>query len=180
MKQCMPLDILHLLLDTNLEWLRQAESLVARVSDSSYSNAAPAAHGNKAGAHLRHVLEFYEAFTNGLATGYIDYDARRRDTLIERSRGTALQKIHLISEQLTHLRSTLSDRALQVRMEDAAVALREDYWLASTAARELQALSSHTVHHFALIAVALRAHEIEVPADFGFSPATLRYQREAA
>ncbi len=175
----MQLDKLHLLLDTNLEWLRQAESLLARLSDSSYANAAPTAHGNKAGAHLRHVLEFYEAFTHGLATGCIDYDARCRDTLIERSRGAALQRIHLLAHQLAHLRSTLTDCALHVRIEDAD-SFNQDFWLASSAARELQALSSHTVHHFALIAVALRAHDIEVPADFGFSPATLRYQREAA
>ena len=41
--------------------------------------------------------------------------------------------------------------------------------------RELQVLSSHTVHHFALIAVTLRMHGVEMDPDFGMAPSTLRY-----
>jgi len=40
----------------------------------------------------------------------------------------------------------------------------------------LQALSSHTIHHFALIAVTLRLHGIQVDPNFGMSPSTLRYR----
>jgi hypothetical protein len=49
-------------------------------------------------------------------------------------------------------------------------------WLPSTISRELQALSSHTIHHFALIAVILRLHGIFLDPEFGVSPSTLRYQ----
>ena len=41
--------------------------------------------------------------------------------------------------------------------------------------RELQVLSSHTIHHFALIAMTLRLHGIEMDPDFGMAPSTLRY-----
>ena len=64
------------------------------------------------------------------------------------------------------------DTELAVRMENAET----DVWLASSIGRELQALSSHTIHHFALIAVTLRLHGIVVDPDFGMSPSTLRYQ----
>jgi hypothetical protein len=52
----------------------------------------------------------------------------------------------------------------------------EDVYLISSIGRELQALSSHTIHHFALIAITLRLHGFDVDQDFGMSPSTLRYQ----
>ena len=45
----------------------------------------------------------------------------------------------------------------------------------SSISRELQVLSSHTVHHFALIAMTLRMHGVEIDSDFGMAPSTLRY-----
>jgi hypothetical protein len=45
----------------------------------------------------------------------------------------------------------------------------------SSLSRELQVLSSHTIHHFALIAVTLRAHGVQMDADFGMAPSTLRH-----
>src|SRR5437588_542470 len=50
-----------------------------------------------------------------------------------------------------------------------------DCFMESSISRELQALSSHTVHHFALIAMTLRMHGVETDADFGMAPSTLRY-----
>jgi len=43
-------------------------------------------------------------------------------------------------------------------------------------ARELMTLSSHTIHHFALIATTLRGHGVQVDANFGVAPSTLSYQ----
>ena len=50
----------------------------------------------------------------------------------------------------------------------------------STVRRELIFLVSHTVHHYALIAVMLRHQAVGLPADFGVAPSTLRHQRRLA
>jgi hypothetical protein len=50
-----------------------------------------------------------------------------------------------------------------------------DDWLPSTVSRELQALSSHTIHHLALVAIILRLQGIRLDPDFGMSPSTLRH-----
>ncbi len=50
----------------------------------------------------------------------------------------------------------------------------------STVGRELQFLVSHTVHHFAIIAVMHSSQGIELPPDFGIAPSTLKYQRQLA
>jgi hypothetical protein len=57
---------------------------------------------------------------------------------------------------------------LRVVAEDAP-----EYSMWSTACRELQALRSHTIHHFAVIAMALHAWGIAADPDFGVAPSTL-------
>ena len=53
-------------------------------------------------------------------------------------------------------------------------------WSRSSIARELQSLLSHTVHHYAFIAVALRLQGVEPASDFGVAPSTLEYWRQTA
>ncbi len=45
----------------------------------------------------------------------------------------------------------------------------------SSLRRELHFLLSHTVHHYALIAMILARHGVEVEPDFGVAPSTLRH-----
>ena len=60
-------------------------------------------------------------------------------------------------------------------MEDAEANAIPDSYMESSVSRELQVLSSHTIHHFALIAITLRMHGVELDSDFGMAPSTLRY-----
>ena len=61
---------------------------------------------------------------------------------------------------------------------DAPAGQEFDTYLTSSLARELQTLASHTIHHYALIAMAVRAFGVEVDANFGMAPSTLRYQEK--
>ena len=160
------------LISTNVAWLKQALSLVQQLDDVRFSSSPPGLAPHRVGSHLRHVLEFYQCFLDGLATSRIDYDARKRDESIERRRQSATTSIRSIISLLEEVSSFEEDWELSVRMEDADA----DVYLISSVGRELQALSSHTIHHFALIAITLRVHGLEVDPDFGMSPSTLRYQ----
>ena len=160
------------LVQVNIGWLRQALTLVDQMDDETFSTSPPGLAPHRVGSHLRHVLEFYECFLDGLETSRIDYDARKRDESIERWRHAASTSIRSIISRLEEVSSFEGDWELAVRMENAD----EDVYLISSVARELQALSSHTIHHFALIAITLRLHGLEVDPDFGMSPSTLRYQ----
>jgi uncharacterized damage-inducible protein DinB len=55
-----------------------------------------------------------------------------------------------------------------------------DAFAASTPDRELQFLASHTVHHFALVALLLRLAGVSVPDGFGVATATARHREAAA
>jgi len=149
------------LIQVNLEWLRQASDLLNRLSSSAYGEVS---------GHMRHIIEFYECFLEGLPAGRIDYDARKRDQTLERSAIAADARIQSLSDRLISTPELRGDALVGVRLEESDAT--------SSVSRELQVLSSHTVHHFALIALTLRAHGVAVDPKFGIAPSTLRY-REA-
>jgi hypothetical protein len=163
------------LIAINVRWLRQALRLLERLDDTVYATTAPGFAPHRAGAHLRHVLEFYQCFLEGLESSHIDYDARRRDESVERSRNAATAAIRSIIHALETHADVRQERIVWVRMEDAPGSGVRDTFMESSLSRELQVLSSHTIHHFALIAMTLRAHGVELAADFGMAPSTLRH-----
>lgn len=166
---------IHTLIQTNVAWLRQSLELIGRLDDRTYS-AVPAGYApHNAGGHLRHILDFYECLLDGLsAQSHVDYDARKRDESIERSTNAAAGRIRLTIARLEALPA--EDCPLLVRPEDAAVGYA---LLPSSLSRELMSLSSHTIHHFALIAMTLRAHGFTLDPRFGMAPSTLRHRERS-
>ncbi len=158
------------LITINVGWLRQALSLLGQIDDTVFASCPRGLAPHRVGSHLRHVLEFYECFLDGIEASRIDYDARKRDELVETRRHIAADKVCAVIRRLEENPKLREDALVSVRMENAEAYLR------SSISRELQALSSHTIHHFALIAVTLRVHGFKVDPEFGMSPSTLRYQ----
>jgi hypothetical protein len=163
------------LIEMNVRWLRQALRLLARIDDAAYDSSPAGFAPHRVGGHLRHIVEFYQCFLEGLDGSHIDYDARRRDLFIERSRESAAAAIRSIIRTLETSRELTGERIIWVRIEDAGSNGLGDCFMDSSISRELQALSSHTVHHFALIALTLRLHGVEMDSEFGMAPSTLRY-----
>lgn len=163
------------LIETNVRWLRQALRLVGGLDDTAYATTPRGLAPHRAGAHLRHILEFYQCFLEGLESSHVDYDARRRDDTIEYSREVASAAIRSILRKLETSRDLYQERIIWVRMEDCDSNTAREGFMESSISRELQVLSSHTVHHFALIAITLRMHGVEIDSDFGMAPSTLRY-----
>jgi hypothetical protein len=160
------------LVAVNIDLLQQALSLIGRMDDERFSSSPRELAPHRVGSHLRHALEFYDCFLEGLATSRIDYDARKHEERLERDRHIASVKIRSIIRRLEEASLLPENLAVAVRMENGG----RDAYLSSSVGRELQALTSHTIHHFALIAVTLRFHGIEVDPLFGMSPSTLRFQ----
>lgn len=153
----------------NVAWLHQALDLIEGLDDEGYAVA---------GAQFRHVIEFYECFLDGLTVLHIDYDARRRDLMLEQQRRTATARIRSLIDRLVTEEELDKDSTVFVRAEDAQAMGVPAAFLLSSVGRELQSLSSHTVHHFALIALMLRGAGYAVPEDFGVAPSTLRYRQQ--
>src|SRR5882724_4405015 len=163
------------LIEMNVRWLQQALRMMEHMDDDMYRNSPTGFAPHRVGGHVRHIVEFYQCFINGVEWSYIDYDARARDKTIERHCGAAMLAIESIIRSLKNQALLREERKLWVRMEDAVGIPLEGSFMESSTSRELQVLSSHTIHHFALIAMTLRMHGLEVDPDFGMAPSTLRY-----
>jgi len=160
--------------DLNILFLRQAKDLLRSIDDRAYRSATDLLPGGTAGKHLRHALDFHAALLCGTRTGRVDYARRRRDGVVEVSRAAALAALESIERRLALLGPADFDRPLVVKGEESADADGRETWSRSTVGRELEAVLSHTIHHYALMAVILRAHGIAPAPSFGVSPATLR------
>jgi len=154
--------------------LRQAMDLIADLDDDVYAATSSIAPGGGIGAHLRHCLDFYDCFLRGAPLGFIDYTARGRDRATSTDRDVALGRMARILLALERIPRGL--QSVGVRPEEA----EEGVWIPSTVARELEFVRTHTVHHFALIAILLRAAGIETDPSFGVAPSTLRARSQTA
>ena len=156
----------------NRRLIGQARALVATLDDDRFCASDP--RRSSVGAHLRHVIDCYRCFLRGLGEGRIDYDGRQRDAGIECDRQVAADALANLEAGFGALPVDL-ERPLEVRV-DAAAWGSSLHWQQSTLGRELQFLVSHTVHHFALIALLLRAQGFEPDAEFGVAPSTLEHR----
>lgn len=158
------------MITANQSLLRQARDLVTRLDERQYGTMR--GHHSSAGAHLRHVIEHYQCYLEGLPSSRIDYDARRRDVTIEQSTARAIAVLDEIAEGLERTRSRPPADPVQVQMR-CAVDQPGDTWASSTVGRELQFLVSHAVHHYALIRMLLEQDGVPIEPDFGIAPSTI-------
>lgn len=161
------------LIEDNLAVLRQGRDLIEGLDRTQYSQNAPTLALSGVGPHLRHVVDFYERFLGAIEekATRVDYDARERDPRVETDPAHAVRTIDRTVARLGALARAMADdpeMTLQVRSDGSP-------WVDSCVARELQSLVSHTVHHYALIAVAVRSQGGEPGAEFGVAPSTLRH-----
>ena len=169
----------NLLAENCAEILRQGVSLLENIGDAEFS--ANGAFGGAIGGHFRHCLEFVDCFLAGIEGGKVDYDRRARNLRLETDRCSAIAGFRETVEQLQIFSVKDAAKTLFVRPEDSPA--EADFWCESSIERELEFLTSHTIHHYALIAFKLRAMHREVPPEFGVAPSTLRFwtaQKSAA
>lgn len=158
------------LLAFNLDVVTQARQLVACCAER------PALFNAGVGAHLRHVIEHYDALLDHLAGGLIDYDHRERDQELERSPLQCEQRLAAIADKLAALHERAAGETLSVGF---VIGLDEPQFQigSSTLARELQFVASHAIHHFAILRPLLATAGITLQERFGKAPDTIRHER---
>ena len=128
--------------------------------------------GATIGQHVRHTIELYQCLLSGYTPGDICYDKRARDKKIENDVDFALHCLHEISGAIGK-----PDKDLNVSYEidHRGVQLRSNYY------REVMYNLEHTIHHQALIRVAIESlTSIKLPVSFGVAPSTLKYRATCA
>lgn len=166
------------LVEDNVALIDQGVRLLESLPADVFVARSKTTLGASIGGHLRHNLDHYACFVRGLAGGRIDYDDRERAPDIETQPVAAVAALRHAAQALGAVSDAELDREVEVRMDTGESESRP--WTRSTVRRELQFLLSHTVHHYALIAMICHLHERAVEDDFGVAPSTLKYRRRAA
>ena len=148
----------------NVNLLRELAAAIRQVPENCYES--------RAGSQVRHLLDHYRCFLRG--DGEVDYQARLRDRDAEIIPAVALASIERIVRELEALARKPAEGELWVAAETARDGKDERRRWRSSRGRELEFLCSHSIHHMAMIRMALK-DVIALPEAFGVAPSTLRY-----
>ena len=134
--------------------------------------------GSTIGQHTRHIIEFYSCLLNQNSVEdlpVINYAKRQRDYRIESEPDHALRLVNEICERLGDL-----DVDKNCMLDSSEHGL-EDLLVSSTIGRELIYNIEHTIHHLAIVKIALKATapSIDLPEHFGVAPSTIRHRQES-
>lgn len=163
------------LVDANCHQLESLARVIGALDRDRYAGTGGLPVASGPGGHVRHVLDAYDCLLGGVASGRVDMTARQRDERTAADPSVACARIRRTLGQLDALR-TSADGPLAVHAEDVAGARV----CASSLARELASVLSHTIHHLALVALVLRLRGVEPGEDFGVAPSTLAYWKKAS
>ncbi|MFG6157432.1 DinB family protein [Halomonas sp. 1390] len=161
------------LVEENLLTLAQLRSFVTGLAPEHYRQAFGEHGRHTLGKHVRHIIDHYDALLDGLERGgeVIDYEQRRRDETLEQWPQQAASHLADIESRLSALCSEPSPAVptLAYPLDDGALSL------ASSLNRELAFLTSHSIHHMAIIALLAEQSGSHLPETFGVHPSTLRH-----
>jgi hypothetical protein len=150
----------------------QCELIARTLTDEQY--VARVAGKASIGEHLRHCIEHLDQLLEGLNTGIVDYDARRRNAKLETSSTIFIATLRNIAIQLQSFDELAMTRPLNVRMLFAPNA--DPVEVASSLGRELGFLSSHATHHIAIVKMLAHSLGASLPEEYGVGHATMSHR----
>jgi hypothetical protein len=158
--------------------LEQGLLFLDRLSDEIYARPLAGVFTGSLGAHYRHILEHFLCLVEGIRTGEVNYDRRRRDPLLERS----FLQARLVTEKLMDEFCDLSTDSLQ---RQCRVSYRIAYGndgeqaVSSNVAREIMFCVGHAIHHYAILKLLCASAGVDLPYEFGIAPSTLKHLEAA-
>lgn len=160
------------------EVLNDLKHYLSVIDPVDYQSQLSLLSGSTIGQHTRHIIEFYNCLIEQSIAGkdaVINYAKRRRDYLIESQPEHALSIVNEICEKLNELDES------QDCMLDCAEHGQVGLLVRSTVGRELIYNIEHTIHHLAIVKIALKSivPYFELPEHFGVAPSTIRHRLEA-
>jgi uncharacterized damage-inducible protein DinB len=164
--------------DAAVEILLKGESMLSSLSASDYSAQSSGAFGSPIGAHFRHVLDHFQNLLESYSSGLVDYDARRRDPLLESDPAAALAKscdFRQLLDRLDPAETRPLDVLCKVSYSDSTPVR-----VPSNFARELMFCVAHAIHHHAMIGMQCAQRGIEFPDQLGVAPSTVIHRAQTS
>lgn len=152
-------------LSENIDLLRQ-------LTNEEFTQQNPELSNATIGEHMRHIIELFGCLLENYDYGLINYDDRKRDVLLQTDKNEAIAIIEKYRSELDKPNKSLS---LTHNCFSDTETLETNYF------RELLYNLEHSIHHQALIKVALyRLPHIKMADSFGIAPSTLEYRKQCA
>lgn len=163
----------------SLEAIEQSLTLCEKLDHTSYNFKAVPHVQSSIGEHLRHILDMFLALMNQANIGVIDYDHRRRGDPVESNLSVGVSELSDVKIWLRKLTNKQLDSSVTI-LSEATISTQKICEMTSTLRRELLFVSSHTIHHLAIIKVITTHCDIETNEHLGYAPATATYLRGQA
>lgn len=124
------------------------------------------------GQHTRHIIELYQCLFNSYEIGIVNYDLRERNKVIENQTCEAIKAIENLLQKVEKANK-------QIIIEQGTST--EKFQIESNYNRELLYNLEHSIHHQALIKVALfKFPHIAIDKDFGVARSTIEFRLQCA
>lgn len=157
----------------------QAIDLLDGLSVDAYQRKLPPQFPSSIGAHIRHIIDHFVAVVNGCQEAHIDYNVRQRFSDVEQFPETAIAHLEDIRLWLDKITENDLDVQLTV-VSEIDVCRQHSTRCQSTLGRELVFVSSHAIHHYALIRIMCGMQNKVLPEFFGYAPATISHIKSAS
>ena len=151
-----------------IEQLQSLDNLLILLNDKQYGQNNQFLGNASIGGHTRHIIELLKCAVDGYDTGKVDYFNRVRNLSLESNRFAAMQELESLQSLIIR-----TDKELKLTLESPA----PPAYVRTTYYREIVYNTEHTIHHLALIRVALREMNLDIVGDdFGVAHSTLKYR----
>lgn len=153
----------------------QMRTVFEQLTSEQYAQPCENLSGATIGQHTRHILEMYQCLLTGIDGGIVNYENRQRDIRIECDMDFATALMDSIEQSIQRPNLPLQLHAGFDTDSHEQVNLETNLW------REIAYNLEHTIHHMALIKVALLdCVEVIVPEGFGVASSTIKYKKACA
>ncbi len=156
------------------ELLSQLDQIIGECKDEDFSRPLEELSQATFGQHIRHTLEFFVCLYDARNELKVNYDYRKHDKLIETDKKLAQSLIHSIIEFIEN-NNTDFELVFEASYSEKE---EQNQLMKSSFFRELAYTIEHTIHHMALIKIAVNQslNYIVLPTSFGIASSTIRYR----
>jgi len=152
--------------------LNQLIHLINSLTKDEYTSQLNMLNKSTIGQNIRHIVEFYNELEKGYSAGIIDYDNRSRNLSFEINQ-------NLVKSELLKIIDTIKNYDLEKELlvvSNYGLSEKGKIYSKSSCRREIVYALDHTVHHLAIIKIAIQTKykHINLDPNIGIAPSTLR------
>lgn len=150
--------------------LEELKDLLNQLSNEDFALPILYLGNSSVGEHTRHIIEMFQCLLNSYESGLLNYDDRKRNSLIQTDTNFAIQSI--------------DDIIKSIEIENKSIVLNQIFYennvsIETNYFRELLYNLEHCIHHQALIKVAVfQLGDIQLTETFGIAASTIEYRKQ--